>query len=114
MALRPATSFVIALLVLAAICPLLAQQGSSGASARSSTATRILAKAEPDVRWDARRRVTGDFDCDGQVDEAFLGRRERRVYVGVARGGVQKADILNFGIDERSFPGICGEPAKLA
>jgi hypothetical protein len=102
MALRRAASFVIGLLAVVAICPMLAQQSDS---------VRVLAQAEPQVKWESRGRVTGDFDCDGRSDEPFLGRQQRRIYVGIVRSGGQTPDVLNFGVDERYYPGICGQPA---
>src|SRR4051812_1647481 len=90
----------VGLLVGTAICTTVAAQSDS---------VRVLAQAEPQVQWESRSRVTGDFDCDGRSDEAYTGRSADRIYVGVVRDGVL-TDVLNWRVQDVTCPG----PAALS
>ncbi len=85
-----------------------------GKQIRQQDALRLLSLARPDVQWDAKSALRADFDCDGSLDEAFLGRAAGKVFVGVVRAGVEQPEILMFGVCGGSQSAICQEPAKLA
>ena len=82
-------------------------------SASSGTALERLAASRLNVRWETKSELHADFDCDGRPDQAFLGRNDGRVYVGVVRAAVQKPEILDFSVDAGIQKAICAEPAKL-
>jgi hypothetical protein len=84
------------------------------APASSRTALERLSEARPNVRWETKRVLRADFDCDGRTDQAFLGRYGGRVYVGVVRAAAEKPEILDFAVDAAIQEAICAEPAKLA
>ena len=65
------------------------------------------------MRWDAKNPLRADFDCDGRLDLAFLGRHQGRVYVGVVRASAEEPEILDFAVDPRIQEAICAEPAML-
>jgi hypothetical protein len=87
--------------------------GVGVASAQSKDGLRVLATARPEVRWSAATGLKGDFDCDGQPDQAFLGRAGGRVYVGVVRSGHRMPEILDFAVNPGVQEAICAEPAVL-
>ena len=89
-----------------------ASQSLSG-SASSRTALDRLSAAVPAVQWDAKSGLRADLDCDGRVDQAFLGRNSGRVYVGVVRAAATKPEILDFAVDAGIQEAICAEPARL-
>jgi hypothetical protein len=73
----------------------------------------VLSVSKPDVKWDAKTALRADFDCDGSLDQAFLGRLAGKVYVGLVRAATKQPDILEFGVDPSAQAAICQEPAKL-
>jgi hypothetical protein len=83
------------------------------ALAQPADGLRMLSEARPEVRWDAATVLRADFDCDGQPDQAFLGRGGGRVYVAVVRPGKPKPEILDFDVSSIVQQAICGEPAVL-
>jgi hypothetical protein len=74
---------------------------------------QVLATTRPEVHWSRATAVQGDFDCDGQPDQAFLGRAGGRVYVGVVRSGHRKPEVLDFAVNPGVQAAICAEPAVL-
>jgi hypothetical protein len=66
-----------------------------------------------DIRWETWSVLRGDFDGDGRVDQALLGRGPKRVFVGVVYSSGGKPDILEFAISSGQQAAICSEPAKL-
>jgi hypothetical protein len=101
------------ILVLAALFGATPAQ-SVGNQARQQEALRSLSVTRPDVKWDAKRALSADFDCDGSLDEAFLGHEEGKVFVGVVRAGVERPEILEFSVGRGAQAAICQEPATLA
>jgi hypothetical protein len=98
-------------LVLAVLFATALQTVSAPASSR--TALERLSEAQPDVHWETKSGLRADVDCDGGPDQAFLGRSGNRVYVGVIRATVRKAEIADFAVDAAIQRAICAEPAKL-
>jgi hypothetical protein len=86
----------------------------AGSQLKPEDALHLLSLSRPDIQWDAKSALRADFDCDGSLDEAFLGRSAGKVYVGVVRAGVEQPEILEFGVDPSRQAAICQEPAKLA
>jgi hypothetical protein len=76
-------------------------------------ALKLLLASMPDVRWDPESAVRADFDCDGLPDEAFLGRKEGKIFVGVVLSGAAQPEVLEFGIGPVSQSNICSGPGKL-
>jgi hypothetical protein len=99
------------LLLLTALFGSLGQ--SAGNQTRPQEALQLLSASRPDVKWDAKTALGADFDCDGSLDEAFLGRAAGKVYVGLVRAAVKQPEILEFGVDPSAQAAICQEPAKL-
>jgi hypothetical protein len=88
--------------------------GASGdALAQETPAFQALAAYEPEVRWDASSELSADINCDGRPDQALLGRREGKVYVGLVVSGRARPEILGFGIGGAVQDTICAEPAVL-
>ena len=77
------------------------------------TALERLSEADSKVRWDGKSDLRADFDGDGRPDQAFLGRKAGRVYVGVVRAAAQQPEVLDFAVDAGAQKAICAEPAKL-
>ncbi len=73
-----------------------------------------LSAAEPSVRWQEASRVRVDVDCDGKVDDVYLGRQAAKVYVGLLRAAEGPPSVLAFEIGTTAQAGICGEPASIA
>ncbi len=87
--------------------------GAGGALAQGTPALQALAAYEPEVRWEEASELTGDINCDGRPDQALLGRREGKVYVGLVVSGRARPEILGFGIGGGVQDTICAEPAIL-
>jgi hypothetical protein len=100
------------ILVVAALLGLTPGQ-SVGNQLRQQDALRSLSVSRPDVKWDAKSALSADFDCDGSLDEAFLGRAAGKVFVGLVRAAVKQPEILEFGVDPSAQAAICQEPATL-
>jgi hypothetical protein len=76
-------------------------------------ALHVLSAAEPEVRWDAKSEIHGDFAGDGFADRGFLGHAKGRVFVGLVRASTRKAEVLDFAVSRGVQEAICSEPAKL-
>jgi len=83
------------------------------ALAQPKDGLQVLATARPEVRWSWATALQADFDCDGQPDQAFLGRAGGRVYVGVVRSGHPNPAVLDFAVSPGVQAAICAEPAVL-
>src|SRR4051794_6119390 len=70
-------------LSLRAIVVALVIAAAGSALAQETPAVRTLATYGPDILWQPESELSGDIDCDGRPDQALLGRRDDRVYVGV-------------------------------
>lgn len=57
-----------------------------------------LARADSTVRWVVDSAVVGDFDCDGLMDSAFVGRAANRISVGIVRGSTPTPTLASFGV----------------
>ena len=57
-----------------------------------------LASADSTVRWVLDSAVVADFDCDGRVDSAFVGRAVNRISVGIVRGSTDSPTVAGFGV----------------
>jgi hypothetical protein len=86
----------------------------AAAQVRPEHALKLLLASRPDVHWDPKSGVRADFDCDGLLDEAFLGRSKGKIFVGVVRSGAAQPEVLEFGIGTASQSSICSGPVKLA
>ena len=86
--------------------------GAAGAP-RLEKARSAVTRAYPNVAWGGQF-ASGDFDCDGKVDYAFLGKRKGRVYVGFQLSRGWKIQVLHFGIGAGQEDSICEEPAEIA
>ena len=86
----------------------------SGYSSRQGAPTPLqrLSTREPSVIWDSLA-IRSDFDADGAIDHAFLGRAHGRVFVGLAMGRANKTEIISFAIAPALQNAICAEPASL-
>ena len=73
---------------------------------------RALRAAAPQVKWDTIA-VRGDFDGDGKTDEAYLGRANGRVYLGIVVRTAPKPQLLDFAISPSVQQGVCHEPVTL-
>jgi len=92
-------------LMLAAAGPTLAQD---------TPAARTLATYAPDIVWESDSELSGDIDCDGRPDQALLGRRDDRVYVGVVVSSKPRPEILGFTVGGAVHDALCDGPAVLA
>ena len=57
--------------------------------------------------------LSGDIDCDGRPDQAVLGRRDGKVFVGVVVSSKSRPEILGFAVGASIHDAICAEPAAL-
>jgi hypothetical protein len=85
-----------------------------GSQAHQQAALRSLSVARPDVNWDPKSALSADFDCDGSVDEAFLGRAAGKAFVGVVLAADKGPEILEFGVGGIPQDAICQEHVTLA
>jgi len=87
---------------------------SGAVLAQETSALRALTMYGPDVQWEAASELTGDIDCDGRPDQALLGRRDGRVWVGVVVSSKSRPEILTFAVGGAGIQDmICAEPAVL-
>lgn len=80
------------------------------------TALDLLRKREPDVAWDSKSLIRGDFDQDGSEDFALAGTRGDLFVVGIVKGPVADACrhwTLEFSMAEGSQDGLCSREAKI-
>jgi hypothetical protein len=100
------TPILIPLIVLALASPGYShQQGTPKPLQRLST-------REPSIVWDSLA-VRSDFDADGAMDYAFVGRARGRIFVGVTMGRADKIEIISFAIAPALQNAVCAEPASL-
>jgi hypothetical protein len=86
---------------------------AANAGAASAKSLQPLKRAFPEIRWDEKSRVDADLDLDAAPDEAYLGKRGRKICVGVIVG--KSAKILCFGIDSARQDSLCsGESIGLS
>lgn len=86
----------------------------TGTEWRHSPIPSALQLAAPNVSWDAASRLRADFDCDGRLDLAFLGRADGKVFVGLVRDSAAPPQILQFTVGKNTQDSICAEPAVLS
>lgn len=54
-------------------------------------------KRLPNIRWDSKSVLQGDFDCDGKRDAALLGEDKQSVWVAIFNRGLDAApQTLSF------------------
>jgi hypothetical protein len=80
---------------------------------RRQEALHSLSVTRPDVKWDVKSALSADFDCDGSLDEALLGRTAGKVFVGIVRAAGKQPQILEFGVNPNAQDAICQEPSTL-
>jgi hypothetical protein len=90
------------------------QAGFEVAPAAPRDGVHVLFREKSEVEWDPSTRIRTDLDCDGESDEAFLGRANGKVYVGVVPSGHFRVDVEEFAVDPAVLDAICTEPARLA
>ena len=86
---------------------------AGAALAQGTPALRALTTFGPDVQWEAESEVTADVDCDGRPDQALLGRRDGKVFVGLVVSSKVRPEILAFSVGGGIQDAICAEPAAL-
>lgn len=94
--------FLIALLL--TVC------GIEAFSQKGETALKFLERNEPDVKWNAKSQITGDFNYDGAIDYALRGRRGKFFVLGVVKSapdGKRKYQTLQFGEDAGDQGSLC-------
>jgi len=82
----------------------------SYAQKSGTTALSVLAKNSPDVRWNEKSQIKGDFDYDGVVDYALRGRRGKYFVLGIVKGamsGKSKFWTMQFGEDAGDQGSLC-------
>lgn len=70
----------------------------------------VLAKKNPQVKWNAKSRIKGDFDYDGVTDYALRGRKGKLFVLGIVKGlpnAKSKSWTLEFGEDAGDQGGLC-------
>lgn len=88
--------------------------GVAGAAlAQGTPALQALTTFGPDVEWEAASEVTADVDCDGRADQALVGRRDGRIFVGLVVSSKARPEILTFAVGAKIPDAICAEPAVL-
>lgn len=100
------------MLVVAVVVACLVAAGSP-ALAQETPAVRTLATYGPDILWQPDSELIGDIDCDGRPDQALLGRRDDRVFVGVIVSSKPRPEILGFTVGGAVHDAICPGPAML-
>jgi hypothetical protein len=100
-------------LSLRAIVVALVIAAAGSALAQETPAVRTLATYGPDILWQPESELSGDIDCDGRPDQALLGRRDDRVYVGVVVSSKPRPEILGFTAGGTVHDAICPEPPVL-
>jgi hypothetical protein len=100
------------ILVLATLLALTPAQSKDN-QARRKDALRSLSVARPDVKWDVKSALSADFDCDGSIDDAFLGRATGKVFLGIVQAAAKEPQIMEFGVTPNAQDAICQEHAKL-
>lgn len=90
--------------LLALVIPLAAQV--------TGESVHALSGAYPRIQWDSSA-VKADFNGDGQMDFAHLGRANGRIFVGIVLGGSSRVESLDFAISAAEHRAICSEPATL-
>jgi hypothetical protein len=79
-------------------------------SSARTIALQLLNKREPNVKWNSRSLIKGDFDYDGIADYALSGRRGDRFVVGIIKGSLNRKSkhwTLEFSQDAGSQGSLC-------
>lgn len=77
-----------------------------------STATPliILSKKEPNIKWNTKSLIKGDFDYDGVTDFALRGRKGKVFVLRIVKGALNnrsKSQMLEFGEDAGDQGSLC-------
>lgn len=93
---------------------------SSTAIAVDDTLTSIIASMNVDqhnFRWDKKTFIKGDFNGDGKIDFAIIGKKNKAIVLALrVSSKVEKTyrnTYLNFNVSPSEHAAICELPAKL-
>jgi hypothetical protein len=89
------------------------REGFRVGPAQPRDAFHVISQARPQIVWEEKTRIRADMNCDRETDDAFLGRADGSVYVGVIASGVAMPEVLPFAVDAGKQAAICAEPAVL-
>ena len=71
-----------------------------------------LGEARPDVEW-SLHAVSGDVDCDGDIDHARLGHSKGQVHVGIIASSAESPQVLDFTVSTMRQAAVCSDDAEL-
>lgn len=84
---------------------------TSGFAQKSGAAVlNVLNRKEPDVKWNAKSLIQGDFDYDGVTDYALRGRKKEFFVLGIVKGALTGKSAhwtLEFGADAGNQDALC-------
>lgn len=72
------------------------------AAAQTSTVDMAAARFHPHVEWHSRSVLSGDFSCQGRVEQAIAGIAQNEIVVAVFTGGLESSpQLLRFATTSR-------------